>query len=67
MAANGLYRDMKDTYGILPMPKWDKSQEGYYANICDRYAIWGVPMTVTDTEFVGIITEALACETLKTV
>ena len=67
MAANALFRYMNDAYGILPMPKWDKQQEEYYSNICDRYAIWGVPMTVTDTEIVGIITEALACETLKTV
>ena len=67
IAANGLYRNMKDTYGIVPIPKWDDAQEGYYSNINDRYAIWGVPMTVTDTEFVGIIVEALACETLRTV
>lgn len=67
MAANELYRDMTDNYGIVPLPKWDEEQENYYTNINDRYTIWGVPMTVEDTEFVGIIVEAMACETLKTV
>ena len=66
-AAGTLYRDMKDTYGIIPLPKWDENQDEYYSNICDEYAIWGVPMTVTDTDFVGLVTEALACETMKTV
>ena len=67
LAAHELYRDMTDNYGIVPIPKWDEEQENYYANINDRYAVWGVPMTVTDTEFVGIIVEAMASETLKTV
>lgn len=67
LAANELYRDMKDASGILPFPKWDEAQEGYHANICDMYAIWGIPATAADTELVGIVSEALACETLKTV
>ena len=67
MAANALYREMNDNCGIVPLPKWDEEQDNYYSNLCDRYYIWGIPMTVTDTDFVGLIAEAMACETLKSV
>ena len=67
LAAYDLYRDMSDSYGILPLPKYDDSQDEYLTNINDRYTIWGVPMTVSDTDFVGMIVEALACETYRSV
>lgn len=55
-------RDMKDDYGILPYPKFDEAQENYYSNSMDNYSLLSVPKTVTDTEFVGRVTEALTRE-----
>ena len=55
-------RAMKDDYGILPYPKFDESQEGYYSNSMDNYSLLSVPKTVQDTEFVGRVTEALTRE-----
>ncbi len=61
------YRNMEDTYGVLPFPKWDEAQEGYYAPLNDRYTVWGIPMTVKDTAFVGLVAEAMARETYENV
>ena len=58
------FRDMKDDYGILPYPKLDEEQDAYYSNAMDNYSLLSVPKTVKpeDTEFVGIVTEALTRE-----
>ena len=62
-------RDMEDSYGILPNPKWDEAQERYLTNAYDQFSVFGVPMSVptSDLEFVGMIYEALNAESYKTV
>lgn len=55
-------RSMKDDYGILPYPKLDEEQKNYYSNSMDNYSMLSVPKTVTDTDFVGTVTEALTRE-----
>ncbi|MBR5460691.1 MAG: hypothetical protein IKV53_07445 [Clostridia bacterium] len=60
-------RDFEDDYGILPYPKYDESQEKYMTMADGIHTVLAVPKTVKDTEFVGIITEALSAETWKTV
>jgi hypothetical protein len=63
-------RDMKDSYAILPYPKWDESQEMFLTNIYDQYSAFSVPKTVYDDdqlEFAGIIIEALNAESYKQV
>ncbi|MBQ7338483.1 MAG: hypothetical protein IJW40_08540 [Clostridia bacterium] len=53
--------DMEDAYGIAPLPKYDEYQEEYYAN-ANRYigTFALIPISVQDTDNVGLITEALA-------
>ena len=60
-------RNFEDDYGILPYPKYDESQEKYMTMADGIHTVLAVPKTVKDTEFVGIITEALSAETWKTV
>lgn len=60
-------RDMDTDFGIIPFPKWDEAQKDYGSTVCDNASVFLVPKTVDDTEFVGIITEALAAESYKTV
>ncbi len=60
------YRDMEDDYSILPYPKWDENQAKYMTGAMDNYSVLGVPITVTDTEMVSILTEALNVESYKT-
>lgn len=60
--------NMEDVYGILPLPKFDEEQEGYYTNAWDQFSVFGVPGTMSsdeDTEFIGIIYEALSAESYK--
>ena len=61
--------DMEDTYGILPLPKLDETQNGYYTNCWDQFTVFAVPLTMPpeDGEFVGTIYEVLCAESYKTV
>jgi len=62
------FRDSDVDYGILPRPKFDAEQEEYYTDV--NYA-WAtacmIPRDVKNPEMVGLITEALASESLKLV
>ena len=61
------FRERKGEYGILPYPKLDEEQDDY-KNIVDGYhAALAIPKTISDPEFVGIITEALNAESNKIV
>ena len=52
--------------GILPLPKYDAAQEKYRSRVIDGW-LHVVPASVSDPEYVGIIMEALAYESYKTV
>ena len=58
-------RAMETDFGILPFPKFDENQENYYSMATQ----WGYavlfPVTA-DPEFAGLITEALARESVAT-
>lgn len=60
-------RSMEDAYGILPYPKWDENQKDYYTMVDGAHHALCVPITVSDPERVGIITEALCAESYKKV
>lgn len=59
------FADFEDDYGILPMPKWDEAQETYYTMSDGASPLCGIPNTVRDTEFAGMITEAMAYESWR--
>ncbi len=61
--------EMEDKYGILPLPKFDEAQEGYYTNAWDQFSVFGIPLTLAeaDKDVTGIIFEALCAESYKTV
>jgi len=62
-------RDVEFAYGVLPYPKYDEEQPGYYTNSMDQHSVFGTPKTLPegDYEFVGIMMEVLNAETYKTV
>ncbi len=60
------YRDMENDYIILPYPKWDESQQEYMTGTMDNYSVLGIPVTVSNTEMVSVITEALNVESYRT-
>lgn len=54
-------RDFNDSFGVLPVPKYDASQDGYRSMM----ATWGtlmttIPATASDPERTGVILDALA-------
>lgn len=53
------FRDMEDNFGILPYPKADETQDGYYTTFRDNAILFGMPGDVKDVEFAGMISEAL--------
>ena len=61
------FRDMKDDYGLLPFPKYDENQEHYYTSVSGGTGMLGIPLTVADPDFTGLITEALAIESYNSV
>ena len=62
-------RDMTAGYGILPYPKYDKSQDNYYTVSHDDYSLLSVPVTAATGKYqmIGAVTEALAAEGYRTV
>lgn len=62
-----LLRDMETDFGIIPPPKYDENQSGYYPSVevgCTSSV--AVPVTVPQKERTGIITEALCAESQYT-
>lgn len=62
-----LMRDMESDYGIIPSPKFDEAQDNYYTYVHDQYSIFGIPITVPDTDPVTATLEAFAAESYRTV
>ncbi len=58
-------RDSEIDFAVIPYPKFDEAQEGYYTHVDAWNGILCVGKSVKDTDRVGIITEAYAAETWK--
>jgi hypothetical protein len=54
------FRDMDNTYGIVPNPKFDEIQDRYYTAITVQVPVLVVPVTNNNTERTGIILDAMA-------
>ncbi len=52
-------RDVEDNFGVLPYPKKNEDQEGYYTTSRDNSILFGIPVDVKDADFAGFISEAL--------
>lgn len=60
-------RSMKDDYGIIPMPKFDESVDGYHSAV-ESYVQWGaVTVTTKDPDMVSAVAESMAFEGYKSV
>ncbi|MCQ2433225.1 MAG: hypothetical protein MJ175_11535 [Clostridia bacterium] len=61
------FRDMTDDFSILPYPKWNEAQDHYITMVDGSHESMQVPITASDLDRIGIITEALCAESYKTV
>ncbi|MCQ2433279.1 MAG: hypothetical protein MJ175_11805 [Clostridia bacterium] len=66
LKASNKYRDMDESYGIVPMPKYDESQENY-RNLRGYLYVMCVPSTCQDLDTVGTIMDAMSYLTYKDV
>ena len=57
--SSSIFREMNDDFGILPLPKLDESQSGYYAWMNYDVNTMCVPVTNSDPTRTGIIIDAL--------
>ena len=59
LKAANFYRDMDATYGIVPVPKWDESQENY-SNLRTFSYLMVIPVTNKRQHETGIIMDAMS-------
>lgn len=56
------FRDMKSDFGIIPNPKYDESQDGYYSIAHDITRMMGVPIGCEKYDAVCAVLEELSFE-----
>lgn len=62
------FRDMKDDFGIIPMPKYDEAQESYMTSAQEWCAtMFMVPKNAPDAERTGIILDAMCSASVSTI
>jgi len=65
--AVGTFRDVEFDFGMIPYPKWDDAQEGYYTSVDGGHEGLAIPKSVQDKEYIGIMAEVLNAESWKLV
>lgn len=61
-----LLRDSDMDFGIIPLPMYDEAQGEYGGYVGPTYSsVWAIETYVEDLERTGIVTELLACESMK--
>ena len=53
-------REMEDTFGIVPFPKYDEAQEDYKTTLVSQLFYMTVPVTNTRHDLIGTVSECLA-------
>ena len=63
------FADLPFEYGLLPLPKYDATQEGYYTEPYHDFSVFAIAANIPEDklEMVGVIMEALNAESWKTV
>ncbi len=62
-----MFRDMEDSFGMLPMPKYDEAQEDYSCYISSTQLLMSLPVTNSNPERTAIIMDALSYESYRDV
>ena len=58
--ASSKYRDMTETFGIVPIPKYDEAQDRYYSHRTHVCLTMSIPVTNTDPDRTGAILDTFA-------
>ncbi len=65
----GDVRDMKQQYGIVPVPKYSSDQDGYRSQMHDQFTVFAIPSSAAQgrLEMIGAVLEVMASESARTV
>lgn len=61
------FRDMEDSYTILPFPKLNEEQSQYYTACYNAAAVWGIPSDNPEPAVAAAVLEAMAAESYRIV
>lgn len=67
LKAADVLRDMDNTFGIVPIPKYDENQSQYYSSLARQMPLLVVPVTNNDIKRTGVIIDAMAYLSAKDV
>lgn len=62
-----LVEDMEDAFTILPMPKWDEQQAGYYTWLGESNTLFGVLTSTANQDATAAAMEMMAAESYRLV
>lgn len=54
------FRGMETDFGIIPYPKWNEQQEGYYTQSQDGYSVMVIPTDAPDVAMSGAVIEVMS-------
>lgn len=57
-----ILRDMESTYGLVPMPKGNESQDMYYTPVARDFLQFTIPVTNGSPDEIGLVIDALSYE-----
>ncbi len=65
--ARTAFRDMDDSYTILPFPKLDEAQDRYYTSSYNSSSVWSIPSDNPNPSAAAAVLEAMAAESYASV
>ena len=60
-------RDVDFSFGLLPYPKWDESQDNYGTHNRNGYSQYGIPKTCINTNAASAVLEYACAESYRTI
>ena len=57
------FREMEDEFGVLPLPKYDESQDQYFTTLDFQMMTFSIPYTQPAPEDAALLLDALSFET----
>ena len=67
VAEDAPYREMEDSYGLLPYPKYDEAQKTYKSYAHDPFTVFVIPGTSGSADCTAAVLEYMAYESEKNV
>ena len=60
LKAADVFKEMDATFGIVPIPKYEESQENYYSHLIFQTPVLVIPSSNSNPDFAGAVLDAMA-------